>query len=1106
MLSVFHSGEGHIISNDDYYVRQLASGLDEVVFNVSIRDPIYEYINEEAVIKDRDENIYIIKQIDAGETSAKVVAQIDIDDWKAAMYMDYSNESVTVLNTVLGILPTGWSVIDRSQKTIRRTIPTSDTTSDYNVTAWEILEDCCDVYSVRFRFDVKNKIVYIINPDLYTSRGAFATRDLNLKKLNYKGKSDSFVTRLYAMGADGLTFASINDGKAYVDNQSYAQKVVSFFWKDDRYTVAENLLEDAQKKLAEMAVPTRSYDCDVLDLANTNPDMYGFEDFSLFEVVTLIDDAKEVRTDYQVVERWTYPYYPAKNKIVLSTSTPNIQKLVTNIVNSIESSTSSFQQIIQSAIANSTALITGNHGGYVVFHDSDGDGTPDEILIMDTNDIATATKVWRWNAAGLGYSNTGYNGTYGTAITMDGTIVGDYIAANTINGGSIRAGTIEAEALSASAKEEIAAVHNYISENIFNDISVWEYGTVAPTYETIDGKTYIVLDGTGINAFDTNYYIRIPTDARGDINFNVHFKYHIDRQVVLADRQRFPFVNYTNTSGSGYTTWKWLPAQTIPADTDFEWNVNFAISNVDTSKGTKFGLYFIPGCKIYLEELTVQSTVDTYAEAGMDFNAKELRVAYTELAEVHYLIPYDANSNTDRWEWDWPEYVTASATTVTSGGTTYDAIEFDMTNLSGHYPEYRLITDLMGSVGEVTYNFRMQVDRSITLSNALTLKIRYIENGYPNVMSYQFAQFSAGTTLNANTEYSLNGTFNFNLDADYEQMKPQLVVEFFSTSDFDGAVVKVYDVQLQCQGNNYRKAQMTFSADGMATTVQAGSVISSINQSAEQVSISASKINLTGDLNLRGNFTSYDSGYDPTDPTTHTYAFLDAGNFKFYNENSNVFTIACTPLLGQRAGIFFGDLEDSAALMAHTHIDDTEGAFPWLYNRHSGDYEGRLGMTDTAYSVVGVVIECSTEFYGNVYLRSDEANSQLSVSMPARFYGNVYNQNSGVVFVSDKRKKRNIKDLVIEKARSFIMALKPRKYKFAKDLSTSDRLHHGFIAQEVKEAMSEDWGIYCEDKEQDFIGLRYDEFLADMVAVIQDQQKRIEALERRVDDLTNNQS
>jgi hypothetical protein len=84
------------------------------------------------------------------------------------------------------------------------------------------------------------------------------------------------------------------------------------------------------------------------------------------------------------------------------------------------------------------------------------------------------------------------------------------------------------------------------------------------------------------------------------------------------------------------------------------------------------------------------------------------------------------------------------------------------------------------------------------------------------------------------------------------------------------------------------------------------------------------------------------------------------------------------------------------------------------------------------------------------------------------------------------------------------MALRPRSFKF-KD-GTSNRKHHGFIAQEVKSAMSEDWGLYIEDKEQDFIGLRYDELIADMVSVIQDQQRRIEALERRVDDLTGIQS
>lgn len=80
-----------------------------------------------------------------------------------------------------------------------------------------------------------------------------------------------------------------------------------------------------------------------------------------------------------------------------------------------------------------TELITGNRGGYVILRDSDGDDQPDEILIMNTPDINTATKVWRWNNAGLGYSSNGYEGPYGTAMTSDGEIVADFIKAGIIS-------------------------------------------------------------------------------------------------------------------------------------------------------------------------------------------------------------------------------------------------------------------------------------------------------------------------------------------------------------------------------------------------------------------------------------------------------------------------------------------------------------------------------------------------------------------------------------------------------------------------------------------------------------------------------------------------
>lgn len=59
---------------------------------------------------------------------------------------------------------------------------------------------------------------------------------------------------------------------------------------------------------------------------------------------------------------------------------------------------------------------------------------PNEILIMDTPDKETATKVWRWNSGGFGYSNTGYDGEYGTAMTMDGAIVADFITAGVLRG------------------------------------------------------------------------------------------------------------------------------------------------------------------------------------------------------------------------------------------------------------------------------------------------------------------------------------------------------------------------------------------------------------------------------------------------------------------------------------------------------------------------------------------------------------------------------------------------------------------------------------------------------------------------------------------------
>ena len=146
--------------------------------------------------------------------------------------------------------------------------------------------------------------------------------------------------------------------------------------------------------------------------------------------------AKIIRTVYDgLAERYV--------EMELGNAVSSFSKTVTQSINKVNENLSKTRSYMQIVIARSTAKIVGNKGGYIVLYDSDGDGQPDEILIMNTPSILTATKVWRWNMAGLGYSSHGYAGPYETAVTMDGEIVADFITAGTLSASLIKAGTLQ---------------------------------------------------------------------------------------------------------------------------------------------------------------------------------------------------------------------------------------------------------------------------------------------------------------------------------------------------------------------------------------------------------------------------------------------------------------------------------------------------------------------------------------------------------------------------------------------------------------------------------------------------------------------------------------
>lgn len=153
-----------------------------------------------------------------------------------------------------------------------------------------------------------------------------------------------------------------------------------------------------------------------------------------FEALGISASVKCIKTEWDVLEeRYTRTSFgDARTNIAdtISTQTKKLEVVPTS-------------SEMASAVKRATELITGNLGGYVILHDADGDGKPDEILIMNTEDTATATEVWRWNKNGLAYG-TSYSGPFNTlALTSDGQIVATAITSGVLNADLIKAGTIE---------------------------------------------------------------------------------------------------------------------------------------------------------------------------------------------------------------------------------------------------------------------------------------------------------------------------------------------------------------------------------------------------------------------------------------------------------------------------------------------------------------------------------------------------------------------------------------------------------------------------------------------------------------------------------------
>lgn len=178
-----------------------------------------------------------------------------------------------------------------------------------------------------------------------------------------------------------------------------------------------------------------------------------YASFSALEAVNLCDTvkiyhkdldidikAKVIKTTYDVLrERYT--------SIELGSPRANFADVIRQTVQEAAdakslaiSSKSEITVAYEKAIADATAAITGNSGGYVRLNPSQN---PQELLIMDMLDISTAVNIWRFNLSGFGHSSSGYSGPYRTAVTQDGHFVADFIDTGTLTANIIKAGIMQ---------------------------------------------------------------------------------------------------------------------------------------------------------------------------------------------------------------------------------------------------------------------------------------------------------------------------------------------------------------------------------------------------------------------------------------------------------------------------------------------------------------------------------------------------------------------------------------------------------------------------------------------------------------------------------------
>lgn len=215
------------------------------------------------------------------------------------------------------------------------------------------------------------------------------------------------------------------------------QRAQAYLASNDTWTPKENIKIDFVQlwqtdEYKDVAALQRVNLCDVVNVFHP-------------KLGVMANGVKVIKTVYNVLlDRYD-------NMELGKTKTNFMENIEANYDKQIAQVSKGFEAILRAEIDYATELLTNPGNSHVVFVGIDEDGNrvygkgainnPQEILVMNTTNPATATQVLRINKNGIGFADN-VNGPYRSAWTLDGHFVADYITAGTINGNLIRTGML----------------------------------------------------------------------------------------------------------------------------------------------------------------------------------------------------------------------------------------------------------------------------------------------------------------------------------------------------------------------------------------------------------------------------------------------------------------------------------------------------------------------------------------------------------------------------------------------------------------------------------------------------------------------------------------